>query len=104
MTGCAWPHLLPFITNMPREGGEKSSYFLRKESRYQCWDSRDKYWECLDSRGTEESCEELRKMFIETCPGAWVKHFDRKRDYLIFKEQMKQGYEPVDLATKPDHI
>ncbi|XP_045582936.2 cytochrome c oxidase assembly factor 6 homolog isoform X1 [Procambarus clarkii] len=85
---------------MPREISEKSSQFPDKEARYQCWDSRDKYWECLDSGGTDESCKELRNMYNEHCPSTWVKHFDRKRSYLIFKEQMKQGYEPLDFEPR----
>merc|ERR1712212_445048 len=91
-------HLLPttqyFI--MPREEGEKSTAFPDKESRYQCWDARDKFWACLDAGGTEDSCKALRSRYAETCPSTWVKHFDRKRNYLIFKEQMKQGYEPLE--------
>ncbi|XP_042216154.1 cytochrome c oxidase assembly factor 6 homolog isoform X2 [Homarus americanus] len=81
---------------MPRETSEKSSHFPNKESRYQCWDSRDKFWECLDAGGNEEVCKELRNKYIELCPAMWVKHFDRKRNYLVFKEQMKHGYEPLD--------
>lgn len=49
--------------------------------------------------GTEESCQALRKKFVDSCPASWVKHFDRKRNYEAFKDMMKQGYEP--LETEP---
>ncbi|XP_069173615.1 uncharacterized protein [Procambarus clarkii] len=46
---------------MPREISEKSSQFPDKEARYQCWDSRDKYWECLDSGGEEATTLRVRQ-------------------------------------------
>merc|ERR1711970_494688 len=81
---------------MPREDGEKSASFPNKEARYRCWDARDKFWECLDAGGTTESCAELRKIYEDSCPSTWVKHFDRKKNFLEFKEQMKVGYDPID--------
>ncbi|MPC16791.1 hypothetical protein E2C01_009628 [Portunus trituberculatus] len=36
---------------MPREAGEHRTHFPDKEARYQCWDSRDKFWACIDSGG-----------------------------------------------------
>ena len=37
----------------------------------------------------------MRGKYEEACPNAWVKHFDRKREYLKFKEKVKEGYEPL---------
>ncbi|KAK3870498.1 hypothetical protein Pcinc_024289 [Petrolisthes cinctipes] len=88
--------LIQHWVSMPREEGVKASQFPNKEARYQCWDARDKYWQCLDNGGTEESCKELRSGYESLCSASWVKHFDRKREYLIFKEQMKDGYDPVE--------
>nr|XP_053628193.1 cytochrome c oxidase assembly factor 6 homolog isoform X2 [Cherax quadricarinatus]XP_053628194.1 cytochrome c oxidase assembly factor 6 homolog isoform X2 [Cherax quadricarinatus] len=85
---------------MPRETGEHSTQFPNKESRYQCWESRDKLWECLDLGGTDETCKEFRNKYVELCPGTWVKHFDRKRKYQLFKEQINQGYEPLDSQAR----
>ncbi|XP_045109408.1 cytochrome c oxidase assembly factor 6 homolog isoform X1 [Portunus trituberculatus] len=83
---------------MPREAGEHRTHFPDKEARYQCWDSRDKFWACIDSGGTDESCKELRNKYTEHCPSTWVKHFDRKYHYLRFKEKMKYGYDPIDTT------
>lgn len=79
--------------------------FPDKAQRKLCWDSRDRYWECLDSENIKETkdalarpkaCAELRRMFEKSCPTQWVSHFDRKRDYNVFKEKMqKEGYEPI---------
>lgn len=76
--------------------------FPDKQQRKSCWDSRDKYWECLDKLNVQNSaqqpkeCSEFRKLFENSCPSQWVTHFDRKRDYNIFKEKMlKEGYDPV---------
>lgn len=76
--------------------------FPDREQRKKCWDTRDKYWECLDNLNVKEraekpkACIEFRKMFESSCPPQWVIHFDRKRDFNIFKEKMqKEGYEPI---------
>lgn len=73
-----------------------------------CWDSRDRYWECLDSENIKDSsvlpkaCTEFRKIFESSCPSQWVTHFDRKRDFNVFKEKMQKGYDPLkeDSANK----
>ncbi|XP_026477277.1 cytochrome c oxidase assembly factor 6 homolog [Ctenocephalides felis] len=79
--------------------------FPNKEDRKKCWDSRDQYWECLDTnenkskQNTEEvqACKAFRKLFESNCPAQWVTHFDRKRSYLQFKQRIeKEGYEPLD--------
>nr|CAH0100649.1 unnamed protein product [Daphnia galeata] len=64
--------------------------FPDKEKRQKCWDSRDRYWECLDKSGDQiEKCVEVRTLYEATCPSQWVKHFDRKREYLKFKERIQ---------------
>ncbi|RWS27022.1 cytochrome C oxidase: subunit VIb/COX12-like protein [Leptotrombidium deliense] len=66
-----------------------------KESREKCWNSRDRYWYCLDNE-TEDKCKSLRNEFEKCCPQTWVKHFDRKRDYLKFQEKIEsEGYDPL---------
>ncbi|KAL0828811.1 hypothetical protein ABMA28_003724 [Loxostege sticticalis] len=76
--------------------------FPNKAQRKMCWDARDRYWECLDNENIKDSalkpkvCSELRRIFENSCPTQWVSHFDRKRDYNVFKEKMqKEGYEPI---------
>ncbi|CAH1392138.1 unnamed protein product [Nezara viridula] len=72
--------------------------FPDKQQREACWGSKDRYWECLDTqKGSEEMCKEFRKLYESSCPAQWVKHFDRKRNYLQFKERIeKDGYEPLE--------
>lgn len=72
--------------------------FPTKEERAKCWGARDQYWECLDkSSNKQDSCTEYRKLFEKSCLTQWVQHFDRKRNYLRFKEKIeKEGYEPLD--------
>ncbi|KAJ9594156.1 hypothetical protein L9F63_014412, partial [Diploptera punctata] len=72
--------------------------FISKAERQKCWDSRDRYWECLDKNSEKrELCLKLREMYEESCPAQWVKHFDRKREYLKFKTQLeKDGFDPAD--------
>lgn len=72
--------------------------FPDKEQRTKCWAARDRYWECLDAnRENPKACDEVRKLYEKGCPAQWVKHFDRRRDYLQFKERIeKHGYEPLD--------
>ncbi|XP_022198897.1 cytochrome c oxidase assembly factor 6 homolog isoform X2 [Nilaparvata lugens] len=75
--------------------------FPTKSEREACWQSRDKYWECLDLNADEaKQCLETRSVYENLCPAQWVKHFDRKRKYLQFKEKIeKEGYDPVEAAN-----
>lgn len=71
--------------------------FPTKEERAKCWGARDKYWECLDKQEGETSqCKEFRKLYEQSCSSQWIKHFDRKRNYLVFKNKIENdGYEPL---------
>ncbi|XP_045126016.1 cytochrome c oxidase assembly factor 6 homolog isoform X4 [Portunus trituberculatus] len=63
--------------------------FRDKGVRKACWDSRDRYWACLDLPGIQrDHCLELRRLYELACPGHWVKHFDRKRQYMEFQERI----------------
>jgi len=75
--------------------------FPNKEERKRCWDSRDRYWECLDANGDDQKrCQESRSQYEKFCPTQWVKHFDRKRQYLQFKDKIQnEGYEPIEEET-----
>ncbi|CAI6346071.1 unnamed protein product [Macrosiphum euphorbiae] len=72
--------------------------FLSKNERTKCWSSRDHFWECLRSNNDKaDKCTDLRLIYESSCPVQWVKHFDRKYNYLKFKEKMeKDGYEPLN--------
>lgn len=83
--------------------------FPDKAERAKCWSNRDEYWKCLDEHAPKHSstsgekvpsaCQNLRKQFEQSCPGQWVKHFDRKRTYEQFKEKMASGYDPLVERT-----
>jgi len=91
--------------------------FPSKSDREKCWNSRDALWECLDkaaasvggggsSKGRNGDaeidaqhmatvCSQFRVAYESSCPKQWIKHFDRKRAYLKFKDKIqKDGYEP----------
>ncbi|XP_076247048.1 cytochrome c oxidase assembly factor 6 homolog isoform X1 [Calliopsis andreniformis] len=68
-----------------------------KLERTRCWNSRDEYWKCLDEGKSNTECKKFREQYERFCPTLWVKHFDRKREYLKFKEQIeKGGYVPEE--------
>ncbi|XP_065563043.1 cytochrome c oxidase assembly factor 6 homolog [Artemia franciscana] len=72
--------------------------FPDKEKRQQCWEARDDLWNCMDKNENErELCKEFRAIYESTCPAQWVKHFDRKRNYLKFKEKIEK--EGVNLLN-----
>ncbi|XP_066146548.1 cytochrome c oxidase assembly factor 6 homolog [Euwallacea fornicatus] len=74
--------------------------FPTKEERARCWGARDKYWECLDGKGEEAQCKEFRQLYEKSCSAQWVKHFDRKRNYLIYKEQIEKHGIPSKIKAK----
>ncbi|XP_056417117.1 cytochrome c oxidase assembly factor 6 homolog [Hyla sarda] len=67
------------------------------QERKACWDSRDTYWQCLEDNKEEAAkCQRARQSFESLCPRQWIKYFDKRRDYLKFKEQMEnRGFEPA---------
>ncbi|XP_042889327.1 cytochrome c oxidase assembly factor 6 homolog isoform X1 [Penaeus japonicus] len=63
--------------------------FRDKGVRKACWESRDRYWACLDLPDVHrDNCLDLRRLYEHSCPSHWVKHFDRKRQYMEFKERI----------------
>ncbi|XP_021504014.1 cytochrome c oxidase assembly factor 6 homolog [Meriones unguiculatus] len=63
----------------------------RKE-RQACWGARDLYWRCLDDHADDAArCQQLRSAFEASCPQQWIKYFDKRRDYLKFKEKFEAG-------------
>lgn len=70
--------------------------FPNKEHRTACYNARDAYWACLDTNEDKvEACVALRKVFVANCASTWVKHFDRKREYEKFKDEvLNQGFQP----------
>ncbi|XP_010894790.1 cytochrome c oxidase assembly factor 6 homolog [Esox lucius] len=65
--------------------------------RKECWGARDKLWKCLDDNRDNTSCEKFQKEFEVSCPAQWVKYFNKRRDFLKYKERMeKEGFEPAE--------
>ncbi|XP_065347823.1 cytochrome c oxidase assembly factor 6 homolog [Cloeon dipterum] len=80
---------------------------LNKEERSICWKSRDDYWKCLDKAEAskqldpEKACQDLYQVFASKCPGQWVKHFERKRKFEVFKKRIvEEGFEPIPEEKK----
>lgn len=60
------------------------SSFPGKEERRVCWDSRDRYWECLDMYPSDnKQCAKLRQLFEQQCPSQWVSFLNTFFIYLI---------------------
>jgi cytochrome c oxidase assembly factor 6 len=54
--------------------------FISKVERQKCWDSRDRYWDCLDTNAEEhERCLKLRQAYENSCPAQWVSVIVNKR-------------------------
>ncbi|NXX78553.1 COA6 factor, partial [Urocolius indicus] len=72
------------------------------EERKACWAARDEFWQCLDRHDDDAGkCEKLRAAFESLCPALWVKHFDKRRDFLKYKKKLEtEGYQPTEAAGK----
>lgn len=68
-----------------------------KAERQKCWQARDEFWKCLDECDDNRTkCKTQRSAFEASCTAQWVKYFDRRREFLKFKEKMdKEGFDPV---------
>uniref|UniRef100_A0A8C9QT21 Cytochrome c oxidase assembly factor 6 n=1 Tax=Scleropages formosus TaxID=113540 RepID=A0A8C9QT21_SCLFO len=65
--------------------------------RRACWAARDELWRCLDEKSDDDAalCDAFRKVFEAKCPAQWVKYFNKRRDFLKFKEKINSdGFEP----------
>ncbi|KAK3544933.1 hypothetical protein QTP86_029218 [Hemibagrus guttatus] len=72
------------------------------KQRQACWGARDELWRCLDlNQDNTAACEKYRKEYEASCPAQWVKYFNKRRDFLKYKEKMeKEGFEPAKGAPK----
>ncbi|XP_020741768.1 cytochrome c oxidase assembly factor 6 homolog isoform X1 [Odocoileus virginianus] len=72
------------------------------KERQACWGARDEYWKCLDENTEDASkCKKLRSSFESSCPQQWIKYFDKRRDYLKFKEKFEAGdFQPSKMTAK----
>uniref|UniRef100_A0A8C8SHI0 Cytochrome c oxidase assembly factor 6 homolog n=1 Tax=Pelusios castaneus TaxID=367368 RepID=A0A8C8SHI0_9SAUR len=70
--------------------------------RKACWGAKDEYWKCLDENKEDAStCQKFRSSFESRCPQQWVKYFDKRRDFLKYKEQLEAGeYQPPKTTEK----
>lgn len=77
--------------------------FSSWEEKAGCLAARDAYWACLDlvkkDKGDADirDCPELRERYTTACPGHWVRHFDKKKSYLMFKETLS-NYQTVNKS------
>jgi cytochrome c oxidase assembly factor 6 len=71
--------------------------FPRQEERKKCWTSKDVYWQCLTDNSDDGSkCGKERQEYENSCIKQWVIYFDRRRDYLKYKEKIETaGPEPL---------
>lgn len=76
--------------------------FPDKEKRQKCWDSRDRYWECLDKSGDQsDKCAEIRTLYESACPSQWVS----LNDYFLFQSilpfsQIRFFFDQLDHLKK----
>lgn len=58
--------------------------FPNKEDRKKCWDSRDRYWQCLDgNKDEQELCQKQRKAYESSCPMQWVSALTSSREVTV---------------------
>ncbi|KAF6209975.1 hypothetical protein GE061_015730 [Apolygus lucorum] len=101
--GTNYAYHLPNYRELEREILESvlgTMSFPDKSSREKCWMQRDQFWDCLNANEStpkeKNPCSELRALYVSACPAQWVKHFDRRREYLKFKAKIENdGFEPI---------
>ncbi|AAS52371.1 AEL313Cp [Eremothecium gossypii ATCC 10895] len=89
-----------------------------KASRQRCWESRDAYFECLDSINVvnaldptatpqvRRNCGKQEDSFHQNCVTSWIKYFkekrvsDSKRDAMVAKLE-EQGARRIELGYVP---
>ncbi|ESP02868.1 hypothetical protein LOTGIDRAFT_185601 [Lottia gigantea] len=70
--------------------------YPNKEEREICYKARDDFWKCVeDNDGDKSKCKKLRSIYESKCSKSWVKHFDKRVEFLNYKKQMAAGYDPI---------
>eukprot|EP00127_Corallochytrium_limacisporum_P000592 Clim_evm7s21 gene=Clim_evmTU7s21 len=60
-----------------------------KSERQQCYEHRDKYFDCLAESGDDrEKCKELRDEALRYCPNSWIRHFEKVRKFEKAKKRL----------------
>ncbi|GMM34777.1 Coa6 protein [Saccharomycopsis crataegensis] len=84
-----------------------------RSTRKQCWDSRDKFFVCLDGlkidnalddskqQEIKKHCAAQEKLFERDCAHSWVKYFKEQRFYAIKKERFIKEMEEQDASPLP---
>lgn len=89
-----------------------------KSKRRECWDARDKFFECLTKNNIDNSldpnvkdqvesqCGSLRATFENRCVESWYKYFQEKRFSEIKKDKYiaqleAQGAQPLPFKLSP---
>lgn len=76
--------------------------FPNKEERQKCWDSRDRYWECLDKNGDQnEKCLQIRTLYEASCPSQWVSVHDI---YYFICSCIIQSFTHLSVISYMSHI
>ncbi|KAG5356949.1 Cytochrome c oxidase assembly factor 6 [Yarrowia sp. C11] len=82
-------------------GGDKD--LTKKKTRQICWDSRDKFFACLDKNNIVDAikdseqatakCPKEEKQYEADCIASWIDYFKQKRTMEYNKEQMLKKFE-----------
>lgn len=84
-----------------------------KSKRTECWDARDKFFDCLASNNidnslepkeqasVEKNCGDLRNNFQEKCVASWFKYFQEKRYNDLIRERYIKKLESENAQPLP---
>ncbi|KAL4928462.1 cytochrome c oxidase subunit 6B family protein [Aspergillus undulatus] len=96
-------------TNQASDGGRIAP---DRTSRQKCWESRDRFFACLDNNdiidsvnGDKEARKKCGKEIVEfegACASAWVKYFKEKRVMEYNRDKTIERIKREDAATVQD--
>ncbi|KAI5959273.1 uncharacterized protein KGF55_005423 [Candida pseudojiufengensis] len=87
-----------------------------KRQRVQCWDSRDRFFQCLDEHYIDNSldpkeiskvnskCGDIKQKFEKDCVKSWVKYFQEKRTNDLIRTRYIQKLESEGAQPLPFKI
>ncbi|KYQ92517.1 cytochrome c oxidase subunit VIb [Tieghemostelium lacteum] len=62
---------------------------ILSNNRKECWNARDKYFECLDKNSENElACTQFYNTFKDSCLNSWCEYFIKKRK----QDKLKQEF------------
>ncbi|GAA5850908.1 hypothetical protein JCM3766R1_003998 [Sporobolomyces carnicolor] len=83
-------------SSSPKSDSSNDSAAPSRSERKACWDSRDRYFGCLDKAGVSvpgqegDNCKQEDGVYRDKCAASWVDYFNKRRVLQLRQDMMER--------------